>query len=404
MRLLLRKATVIDCTTNGVPSAKDVLIEDKRIIEISEVDSKNYDDVKSIDLEGKFLMPGLVNCHVHLAWDGITDLRVASEKDGEGLAAFKSAKHMRESIEAGILTIRDLGVHQSGIIAKKAKEKGLAVGPRILSSAAAITMTKGHTWWCGVEADGEDGVRQAVRQQLYNGADVIKIMASGGTGEPGEVADLPEFTVKELKAAVEEAHRANKKITAHATGTQAARNVVEAGFDCIEHGAPFDEWTIDQMAKKGIKLVTTFTPWFYQAEFGEKFGLNKSIVERRKRQIQDHERFDAIARAKKAGVEVAVGTDAGSPLVYHNNLSYELKTCIRLGVFDNNMEALIAATISGANVCDLGDEIGTVEEGKIADLIVLKGNPLDDLDNIHNISLVIQEGKIIVDKDGYNDK
>lgn len=397
MKMLLKGGTVIDCKGNDPQNDLCVLIDNKKIQAIGSFEEFKDMDLKVLDITGKYVIPGLVNCHVHLAWDGITDLKLASEMDGPGIAAFKSAKNMKETIEAGILTVRDLGVHQSGIIAKKAKEMGLTPGPRVISSAAAITMTKGHTWWCGVQADGEANVRKAVREQLYNGADVIKIMASGGTGEPGEVADLPEFTLEELKAAVEEAHRANKPITAHATGTKAARNVVEAGFDCIEHGAPFDEWTIKEMARKGMFLVTTFTPWFYQADYGIKFGMNPSVVERRKRQIQDTERFDAIAASRKAGVRVAVGTDAGSPIVYHSNLSYELKTCIKLGVFDTQMEALISATYTGAQVCGLDDVIGTVEVGKLADLVVLNSNPIDDIDNIHDILLVIQEGKIIVD-------
>ena len=334
MKILLTGATVIDCTGAAPIENAAVLIEGKKIAAVGKVGEIDAGDAKVYDVTGKTIIPGLVNCHVHLAWDGVTDLRAASEKDGPGIAAFKSVKHMKESIEAGILTVRDLGVHQAGVTAKKAKSMKLVPGPRILASAAAITMTCGHTWWCCEQADGPDEVRKVVRQQIYNGADVIKLMASGGTGEPGEVADLPEFTVDELRAAVEEAHRANVTATAHATGTQAARNVVEAGFDCIEHGAPFDQWTIDEMAKRGTFLVTTFTPWFVQAEFGEQKGLNPSIVARRKKQILDYERYDAIANAKKAGVRVALGTDAGSPITFHNMLPYDRQPCMKPAVFD----------------------------------------------------------------------
>jgi imidazolonepropionase-like amidohydrolase len=398
MRILLKGATVIDCTGNKPIDNAWVMIEGKKIAAVGPAESFCADGAREIDCSGKYIMPGLVNCHVHLAWDGLTDLRLASEKDGPGIAAFKAAKHMKESIEVGILTVRDLGVHQSGITAKKARAMGLVPGPRVVACGAAITMTKGHTWWCCVEADGPYGVREAVREQVYNGADLIKLMASGGSGEPGEVADLPEFTLEELKAAAEEAHRANITITAHATGKQAARNVVEAGFDCIEHGAPFDNWTIDEMARRGVFLVTTFTPWFIQAELGEERGLAPSLVARRKKQIQDYERFNAIAAAQRAGVRVALGTDAGSPLTFHNMLAYEMKICLKLGVFDTPMDVLIAATRTGAEVCGLGSVIGTVEQGKIADLLVLNGNPLDDLDSVHSISCVFQEGQLTVDK------
>jgi len=400
MQIFLKCATVIDCT--GSEPMKDicVLIDDKKIAAVDKAENIKCDNgVKIIDVTGKYIIPGMVNCHVHLAWDGKTELRAASEKDGPGIAAFKSAYHMKQTIEAGILTVRDLGVHQSGITAKKAKAMGLADGPRILASAAALTMTKGHTWWCCVEADGPDGVRKAVREQIYNGADVIKLMASGGTGEPGEIADLPEFTVEELKAAAEEAHRANITITAHATGKQAARNVIEAVFDCIEHGAPFDEWTINEMVRQGTFLVSTFTPWFVQAEFGEEKGLNPAIVARRKKQIKDYERYNAIVAAKKAGVRVALGTDAGSPLTFHNMLSYEMKTCLKLGVFDTPMEALIAATYTGAQVCRLENKIGTIEVGKLADIVVLNSDPLADLDNVHDVRFAFQEGKLTVDKE-----
>lgn len=396
MSALLKGANVIDCTGRDTMANMSVLIDGKKIVAIDKAENIQAQDAVVYDVRGKFIIPGMVNCHVHLAWDGVTDLRAASEKDGPGLAAFKCAKNMRTTIEAGILTVRDMGVHQSGITAKRAKAVGLAAGPRILSSAAALTMNKGHTWWCCVQADGPDEVRKAVREQIYNGADVIKLMASGGTGEPGEIADLPEFTMDELRAAAEEAHRANITITAHATGKQAAHNVVEAGFDCIEHGAPFDAWTIEQMASRGMFLVTTFTPWFVQAELGEEKGLNPGIVARRKKQVKDYERYDAIVAARKAGVRVALGTDAGSPITFHNMLSYEMKTCLKLGVFDTPMEALIAGTYTGAQVCGLDKEIGTVEAGKLADLVVLNGDPLADLDHVHDVLYAFQEGAITV--------
>lgn len=396
MKRYLSGGTVIDGTGGAPLVGGCVVLEDGLIVGVGPAASFEPEpEAEVVDTTRRTMLPGLFNCHGHLAWDSRSSLKEQSLHDPPETAAFKCARSMRWCLEAGVTTFRDLGVHLTGVRAREARDAGIVAGPRVLASGAAVTQTGGHTYWCGVEADGADAVRRAVRQQLRAGVDLIKIMASGGSGEPGEVADLPEFTLEELRAASDEAHRANKPITAHATGTEAARNIADAGFDCCEHGAPFDDYTIEVMVERGMAVVPTLTPLFIQAERGLEGGMHSSLVDRRKRQIEDHQRFDAIARAVRAGVRLGLGTDAGSPMVPHNLIAYEMQCLVRLGIAASAMDAIVAATQGAAEVCRVADQLGTLEPGKVADVVLIDGDPLADLDAVGRVCAVWQGGELV---------
>jgi len=363
-----------------------LVIEDNKIQAIGRTGDPGIDtaDAEVIDTTGKTIIPGLFNCHAHLAWDGKEDIQIQSMYDSVPLAAFKVATNMRLSMEAGVTTVRDLGVHKSNLYAKEAVSKGVIKGPRLIVSGQAIAMTGGHTWWCCREADGVDEVRQAVREQIKGGADVIKVMASGST---------PEYTEGELAAMADEVRRAKKKITAHATFAEAIARVVDAGFDSVEHGGVMDDATIGKMAKQGTFVVTTFCPVTLQARHGEEFGLAPAFVERRQRQMNDTARYESIRKAADAGVKICMGTDAGSPLVPHSEVAAELELLIEYGICKDGLEAIKCATGNASELCGVAESWGTLQEGLLADVVVLGGNPLDDIANLRRVETVFVNGE-----------
>jgi len=389
MRLILKGGTLIDGT--GAEPVRDaaVVVENSRIQFVGraeDMDLPKYDEATIVDTTGKTILPGLFNCHAHLAWDGKTDIRVQSENDSVPIATFKMATNMRLCLEAGVTTVRDLGVHNLNLFAKEAVKNRIITGPRLIVSGAAIAMTGGHTWWCCREADGVDGVRQAVREQIKGGADVIKVMASGST---------VEFTMEELKAMVEEAHRAGVRITAHATFAEAIKRVVQAGFDSVEHAGVMDDETIAMMVKRGTYIVTTFSPVTLQALHGEEHGMDPAFVARRRVQMEDARRYESIAKAAQAGVKVCMGTDAGSPLVPHNEIATELRLMMEYGICKTPVEAITCATGNASDLCGVADQWGTLKPGLLADIVVVEGDVTENIENIRNVELVMLGGEIV---------
>ena len=388
MTIVLKGGMLIDGT--GVSPIQDAVLvmEDDKIQSVGKAGKVSFDQAATmIDTSGKTILPGLFNSHAHLGWDGKEDIRLQSIYDSTAIGAFKVAMNMRRSLEAGVTTVRDLGVHKLNLYAKEAADKGIVLSPRLIVSGQAIAMTGGHTWWACREADGVDGVRQAIREQIKGGADVIKIMACGS---------VVEFTDEELEAMVDEAHRAKKRITAHATFGEAIKRVVKAGFDSVEHGGTMDDATIQKMAKQGTFLVTTFSPVTLQARHGEEFGLSPAFVERRKRQMNDTSRYESIAKASKAGVKICMGTDAGSPLVPHNEVATELQLLVEYGICNNSLEAITCATGNAAMLCGVAEKWGTLKKGLFADVVICDGDPLKDIGNLRNVQTVFLGGKRVV--------
>ena len=384
MNTVLKGGRVIDGTGREPIENAAVCMEGTRLTYVGPSEGAPSGDGEIIDVTGKSILPGLFNSHAHLAWDGVEDIRLQSINDSIPVATFKMAANLAKSLQGGVTTVRDLGVHRLNLGAKEAVQRGIVPGPRLIVSGAAVAMTGGHTWWCCREADGIADVRKAVREQIKSGADVIKVMASSATE--------PEFSVGELEAMAEEAHRAKVRITAHAFAGPAIRRVVEAGFDSVEHGGPMDDETIALMVERGTFLVTTFSPVTLQALYGLEHGMSKAHVERRKRQMGDESRYASIARAAKAGVRICMGTDAGSPLVPHNEIATELKMLIEYGICDTPLETIVCSTKHAAQLCGVEDEWGTLEPGKCADVLVIDGNPLENLDDLRQIERVFVDG------------
>jgi len=335
------------------------------------------------------LLPGIINSHAHLAWDGIHDLAAQALNDRPEISAYKSAANMLVSLRSGVTTVRDLGMKRASFFAKQAVEQGLFPGPRIITCGEAIVQTGGHTYWCCREASGPDEMRRAVREQVRQGADLIKIMACH---------DTLEFTDEELHAVVDESHRNNLPITAHATFNDAIARVAEFGIDCIEHGGSMTDQTIDLLLSKKVPIVTTFSALVMQSrpDVARKYNIPEWKIQERQAAIADKTRFDGLLRAASAGVRVVFGTDAGSPVVRHDVVVPELEFMVSLGIVKDNHAALMCATREAAVVNRLDGKVGTLETGKEADIIVVDGNPIDDLGALSNVKMTLVRGNRLV--------
>ena len=335
------------------------------------------------------ILPGLMNSHAHLAWDGVHDLALQSLSDGPEISAYKTAGNMLVSLRAGVTLVRDLGMNRTNLASKQAVEQGIFPGPRLLVTGEAIVQTGGHTYWCCREASGPDEMRRAVRDQVRGGADLIKIMACH---------DRIEFTDAELGAVVDEAHRNGLPITAHATFDACIRRVAEFGIDCIEHGGAMTDETIAILVEKGIPIVTTFAPVVMQSkpEIARQYNVPEWKIEERQRAVADKGRTMGTVKAARAGVVIGFGTDAGSPVVGHNVIAPEMAYMVEIGLMADNYAAIRSATSVASRINRLEEKLGTLEAGKRADVIVVGGDPRIDLDALEEVRMTFVDGKRLV--------
>jgi imidazolonepropionase-like amidohydrolase len=335
-----------------------------------------------IDASGKTVIPGLMNLHGHLAWDGFSDLEKQTRFDGP-MGYLKVARGLRAAVEAGVTTFRDLAcVHDTGLFARQAVRDGLVPGPTVLACGRAVCRTGGHIWWGNRQADGPDEVRRAVREQARAGVDWIKLMSHG-------------YTREEIFAAVDQAHQESLPITTDA-GEWAAL-AVEAGVDCIEHGGNYSDELIETISRKGIWIVPTLSPVVLQARKGAEWGMKESVIERRRRQLESSGRHEGLVRARRAGVRLAFGTDSGSPVVPHDAILAEMQALMEFGIFDRHEEVLQAATLWAAECLGIEANTGSLEEGKDADVVVIGGDLEEDLARIERVETVFVKGHLAVE-------
>ncbi len=386
---VLAGGRVLTCRGSEIIDDGFVEIDDGTIKAVGSMSDLGETDAQVLDCSGKTIMPGMMNSHAHLAWDGVHDLARQSLDDQPEISAYKCAGNMIKSLKAGITLVRDLGMNQSNFFAKQAVEQGIFPGPRLLIAGEAIVQTGGHTFWCCREASGADEMRRAVRDQVKRGADLIKIMGSH---------DLLEFTDDELSAVIDEAHRNGLPITAHATFDACIRRMGEFGVDVIEHGGSMSDETIQLLLDKDIPIVTTFAPLLMQsqADLARQYDIPEWKIAERQAAVAGRERYDGLIRAASAGVTIAFGTDAGSPVVGHDVVAPELAFMVELGIKRDNYDALRGATIVAAGLSQLEEKLGSLETGKEADIIVMAGDPLADLNALEQIEMVFIAGKQMI--------
>ena len=402
---VLANAFLIDCTGNEPMEGAAVVVEGERIKDV--VRSGKVGSLKgkvdTLDLKGDTLMPGLTDAHVHIcAVDGnITDQH---RYHPPSLIAAKSLKRVEQALFQGFTTVRDAGGADWGF--REAVNQGLVQGPRLLVSGQYLSQTGGHgdkrrraEWiepvdccigMIGSIADGEAEVRKAVREQLRRDVDQIKVMASGGAMSPADELDTTQFTVAELRAAVEEAAAVGKYVLAHAYSGAAVTNAVEAGVRSIEHGNLIDEAAAKALKAAGAFLVPTMVTYEAIWREGKAHGIGDHQLQ--KINVARERSVESLALARRLDLKIGSGSDLLGDMMAHRAAELELK-----GQVLTPMEVLVSATRTNAELFRMQDRIGTVEPGKLADLLVVKGNPLRDLrlfQNPGNLGLIMKGGVI----------
>ncbi|MCF6411381.1 metal-dependent hydrolase family protein [Pseudalkalibacillus salsuginis] len=348
-----------------------------------------------IDGEGLTCLPGLMDCHVHLTMDGNPDPFRDMSGDSEADGSFLAVRNARKQLDAGVTSVRNLGSQYNIDIAlRNAIEKGMIEGPCVIASGKPIVMTGGHAHNMAIEADGVDEVRKAARTQLKAGADLLKLMATGGIITPGVDPGATQLDEDELRCACSEASKAGKMTAAHAQGREGIKNAIRAGITTVEHGIYLDEELIGMMLESGTYLVPTLSAPFNIAENGLDGDIPQHAIEKTKIVMDDHK--NSFIQAYMAGVKIAAGTDAGTPFNFHGKFPKELELMVGYGM--GELDALRSATVIAAEAMSLLDKTGSVEVGKTADLLLVEGNPLENISDVRNVAYVFKEGKCVTAK------
>lgn len=389
MKTLYKGFTLINGTGETPVKNSYFVVEDKKIVKVGNGESPLSDDMEVVDLTGKTVMPGLINSHVHITMEPVGDPVSIMEKESAAKTTLRGVANLKKHLHSGTTFFRDLGAPKGiDFDLRDGVNEGLVEGPQFLAAGKCVTMTGGHGWFIGREADGVDETRKAAREQLRAGSDIVKIMATGGVMTKGVEPGSPQLTMEEMRSAVDEAHKAGKKTASHAQGTEGIKNAILAGIDSIEHGIFLDDEVIQLMVDKGVYLVPTLVAPYFIVENGVEAGIPKYAVDKSEYVMKFH--MDSFTKAYKAGVKIAMGTDAGTPFNLHDAAPHELKLMIQCGM--TPMESLVASTKSSADLLGILDNYGTLEEGKFADFLVLNENPIDNIDTLFDINSVYKLG------------
>lgn len=351
------------------------------------------DDYSGDAIDAEYMMPGLIDCHTHICFFPVADALGALSKATDTDIVVNAIKNLEALLKNGVTTIRDVGgVNNLHLPLKNHLRDGRILGPDMITAGKIVTMTGGHGWPIGRECDGPTEVRKAVREELKAGADVIKIVSSGGVLTPGVDINAYQFNVDELKAAVEEAHKAGKKVCTHCHSLQGTKNSIRAGVDSVEHATILDQEAVELAVKAGTYFVPTLSAVHFIVEHGEEGGIPKYAVEKAKMVYNTH--LKSFEMAYKAGVKIAMGTDVGTPFNCHGiSSSYELELMCKAGM--TMMDAIVSATSDAAALLGLTDR-GALEVGKLADFLILEEDPTLHIQTIQNEPQVYKAGQQIL--------
>ncbi len=408
--IALKGARLFDGKSKALLPNGVVIVQGDKIVDVaSNLPIPNGAQV--IDLGDVTLSPGFMDAHTHLTLDfsgNYNDRRLKELDLNVSEQAIKATTYARATLEAGFTTVRDLGSRFVGsrefvdVALRNSINKGVVVGPRMLVATFGIGATGGHfdatagfrDMLFGREpdfsegiADGPDAIRKAVRFEVKNGADVIKAAVSGGVLSLADEVDTPQFTPAEIAALVDETHRLRKKVAVHCHGDQAAKEAIEAGVDSIEHGSFLKPETLTLMKNKGTYLTPTLmaTEWIMSKIDNYPPALQA------KAKAAAAARSDMFRNAVKMGVKISFGTDAA--VFPHGQNAKEFKLMVDLGM--PPIDALKTATGNAADLFGIAQKTGTLEKGKLADVIAMPGDPTADITETERVSFVMKEGKII---------
>ncbi len=383
-----------------------VVVKQGRIVRIAPGFERPPAGASVIDLRNHFVLPGLIDSHVHLLSELGPKSKLQQVEDNESFVSLRGASHALRTLRAGFTTVRDLGQRSPAIFSlRRAINEGLIAGPRLIIAGSTLSPTGGHAQTYGYrddinhmfassgQCDGVEDCRRAVRLQVARGADVIKLVATGGVLSDIKAGVDQQFSNEELKSIVETAHKLGRKVAAHAHGADGLNAALKAGVDSIEHGSYLDSTSIALFRRSGAWLVPTVLAGVTAAEYA-RTGNFMSEAQKAKALQVGPQIQDALRRAHKGGVKIAFGTDAGvSP---HGLNAREFSLMVGAGM--TPVEALRAATVSASELLGLQDSIGTIETGKFADIVAVSEDPRRNIKTLENVRFVMRSGQVHVSR------
>ncbi len=403
--LVLKNASIIDGTGAAPVSNGTVVVEEDRIQEVLRGSPGRVPpDAQTIDCRNQTLLPGLIDGHVHL---GAVDANIMEQQRlyHPSMLVIRTLKVIQEALDQGFTTVRDAGGADAGY--REAQRQGLIQGPRMFVSGCALSQTGGHGDFrlptevrspsqdlAGVATricDGVDEVRRGAREQLRRGVDFIKVMGGGGCMSPSDEIDTSQYSPDELRAAVFEAEAVGTYVAAHVYSSRSIHNCVSAGIRTLEHCNLMDESAAKAVKDAGAFMVPTLVTYEMISRMGKSMGIPENNV-RKINEARDRG-LEAVAIAKKLGVKIASGSDLLGPMQRHKGMELELKARV-LGP----MGAIVATTKTNAELLKKEKDLGTIEAGKLADFILIAGDPVKDITLIQQyqekISLIVQGGRV----------
>ena len=408
--IVLKAARLFDGKSNALVQNAVVIVEGDKIVDVGN-NLPIPSGAQVIDLGDATLCPGFMDAHTHLTADfsgNYNEHRLQELDLNVSEHAIRATAFARATVEAGFTTVRDLGSRFVAsrefvdVALRNSINKGVIVGPRMLVATKGIGATGGHfdptsgfrDFLFGREPDytdgianGPDEIRKAVRFEVKNGADVIKAAVSGGVLSLVDEVDTPQLTLAEMAALVDESHRLRKKVAVHCHGDQAAREAIEAGVDSIEHGSFMKPETLTIMKKKG----TFLTPTLMASDWIMSKIDNYPPALQQKAKAATAARTEMFRNAVKMGIKISFGTDAA---VYpHGQNAKEFKLMVDLGMMP--VDALKSATANDADLLGIAQKVGTLEKGKLADIVAMPGDPASDITATERVFFVMKEGKIV---------
>lgn len=407
--VVIRGVVVFDPRAGAARPDQDVVIDGERIVAVGPNAGARVAADRTLDGSGATLLPGLIDCHVHITASAAPDYPLRALKELVPFQALRGAANAAQLLRMGFTTVRDLGATgYSAIALRQAIQQGLLPGPRLLAAGHSLTVTGGHgdSYFrpeVHVERpgiiNGPAEAARAVRQEIKLGADAIKLLVTGGVMTDGSDVGALQWSEEELAAAIGTAHRLGRRVAGHCHGAAGAKAAVRLGLDTLEHGTLLDEEALELMAERGTFYVPTLVAGRQIAERGTEAGIPEYAVRKARQVVDAHRR--SVRLARELGVRIAFGTDSGTPFNPAGANAVELVYLVEAGL--TPAEALRAITLGAAEALGLADELGTVEPGKLADLVLVDGDPLADVGLLRDpgrIRAVLQGGRLVPRAEG----
>ena len=403
MKKVILCGALLDTQKKDVLSDMCILVEDNRIVDVkAKAQAGDLKEYEIIDLSDKFVMPGLIDCHLHLNMSGEPDSMASFMSNTIGKVALTSLCNAQTNLLSGFTTVRDEGAFNfTDVDVRNAINSGLAWGPRVFTSGIPIGSTGGHadTHYnpyitnlrpFGQVVDSPDEARRAARYTFKYGADQIKLMATGGVLSAGDDPGSIELTYEEMKAAIDVAKSRGRISSAHCHGAIGIKESARAGITAVEHGTLMDEECVDIMKKYGTYLVPTLSAGYLIAENGLESGIPAYAVEKAEMVVKRH--FESTRMAREAGIKICFGTDTSTPFNYHGKQAREFELMMRTGM--GAMDALLTATVNAAELLKMQGQVGVLAAGAYADVVAVNGDPLSDISTMQDVKFVMKDGVI----------